>query len=232
MQVRLHPVLFPGDKPLWMKDGFTQDDLDNIVQKMVENAKQQHMTEIVVVNESGAPPYDERKDVYWKKFGMGYIIRAFQMAREIYPEAKLIYNDGKNHLKGSDTTKSTLLVAKKLYQEGLIDYVGVEMHIDQDHLPNKQDLIDVFINYPVPVVITEYDALLTYLPEDQRDAKLSEITKTVFDGCLESTVCISINTWGTNDSVGWQGRSVLRDADNKRKQAYYVAMQSMFEHLP
>lgn len=106
------------------------------------------------------------------------------------------------------------------------------MHIDSTNIPNKQDLIDVFQSYPVPVVITEFDALLTDIPEAQRDSKFTEITKTVFDGCLESKVCLGITTWGNNDSVGWNGRTLLRDVENNRKQAYYVALQSMFEHIP
>lgn len=230
MEARMQAVLFPGDKPKWMENGFSQDDLDWIVKLIMEDAKQNHVEEVVVVNETGAP--DERNDPYWEKFGEDYVIRAFTKAREIYPQAKLIYNDANNHLKGYVTTISTLKIASDLKRLGLIDYVGVEMHIDSTNLPNKQDLIDVFRSYPVPVVITEFDALLTDIPEEQRDSKFTGITKTVFDGCLESKVCLGITTWGNNDSVGWNGRTLLRDAENNRKQAYYVAMQSMFEHIP
>jgi len=230
MDARMQAVLFPGDMPKWMENGFSQDDLDWIVKLIMEDAKQNHVEEFVVVNETGAP--DERNDPYWKKFGEDYVIRAYTQAREIYPQAKLIYNDANNHRKGYVTTISTLKIASDLKKLGLIDYVGVEMHIDSTNIPNKQDLIDVFQSYPAPVVITEFDALLTDIPEAQRDSKFTEITKTVFDGCLESKVCLGITTWGNNDSVGWNGRTLLRDAENNRKQAYYVALQSMFEHIP
>ena len=230
MEARMQAVLFPGDMPKWMKNGFSQDDLDWIVKLIVENAKENHVEEIVVVNETGAP--EERNDPYWEKFGEDYVIRAYQQAREIYPQAKLIYNDANNHRKGYITTISTLKLATDLKEIGLIDYVGVEMHLDSTNIPNKEDLIDVFQSYPVPVVITEFDALLTDIPESQRDAIFTEITRTVFDGCLEPNVSLGMTTWGNNDSVGWNGRTLLRDAENNRKQAYYVAIQSMFEHLP
>lgn len=231
LRTRMQAALFPGDMPAWMDAEFTQNDLDLIVRLFIENARENSIDELVVVNETGAP--EERKDLYWEKFGEAYVIRAYQLAREIYPQAKLIYNDANNHRKGYITTLSTLKIANDLYSLGLIDYVGVEMHIDSSNIPTKQELIDVFRSYPVPVVITEFDALLTDYPEAQREEKFNEITKTVFDGCMESRVCLSISTWGTNEGINWDGQhSMLRDKENRPHQAYYVAIQSMFEHLP
>lgn len=89
MDARMQAVLFPGDMPKWMENGFSQGDLDWIVKLIMEDAKQNHVEEVVVVNETGAP--DERNDPYWKKFGEDYVIRAYTQAREIYPQAKLIY---------------------------------------------------------------------------------------------------------------------------------------------
>jgi GH35 family endo-1,4-beta-xylanase len=149
----------------------------------------------------------------------------------MFPEAKLIYNDTNNHMYGALGIETTKLIANALHEQGLIDYVGAEMHMPGD-IPNKEEIIEIFQSYPVPVVITEFDALLTEIPEDQKDARLNEITKTVFDACLESEVCHSITLWGESDSNSWGERSTLRDTENNRKQAYYIALQSMFEHIP
>jgi GH35 family endo-1,4-beta-xylanase len=222
----------PFGPPSGVKNGFTQDDLDNIVRMIVENAKKYHIDGIIVVNEARIPADWVYPDIFWEKFGIAYVVRAFRSAREIYPEAMLIYNDTNIHMSGTFGTETTLLISNALYQEGLIDYVGVQMHIDPDQYPNKDEMIAVFRAYPVPVVITEFDVLLTYVPENEYDEMLNEITRIVLDGCLESQVCLNFTTWGENDSVGWEGLSLLRDRFNNRKQAYYVAMQSMFEHLP
>ncbi len=231
MKVRLLPILQPSDIPDWMVKGFQQSDLDYIVRTAMDFVLQEGVDEVVVVNESGAPP-SNRNDLYYRKFGNNYILRAFSLAREMDPSAKLIYNDGRNHLLNSNTTKATLAISQLLHASGLIDYVGVQMHIDQNSMPSKQELISIFRSYPVPVIITEFDALLTDLPKGKQEAALNDITKTVFDGCLESFACQGITTWGANDSVSWQNRSLLRDEKNQRKQAYYVALQSMYEHLP
>ena len=232
METKLHAGLFPAGAPLWMKYGFTQDDLDTIVRLEVEFAKKYQLDEIVVVNEARIPADWVTPDIYWQKFGIDYVIRAFRIARELYPEAKLIYNDTANHKYGTFGTETTRLISNALFEEDLIDYVGVQMHIDPDQYPNKEEMIGVFRNYPVPVQITELDFSLPNISPSEYNAKLNEIIRIVFEGCLESEVCVNITTWGENDSVGWGGRTLLRDFDNNRKQAYYVAMQTMFEHLP
>lgn len=228
---RLQAVLFGLDRPRWIDLNVTQDDLDYLVRLVVDYAKENQIDEIVVTNES-TPYIDQwRNDFYWDHFGIDYIINAFTLAKELYPEAKLIFNDTGNHKSANMNTKTTKMIVNRLYEDGLIDYVGVEMHVDQDfNMPNKQDLIAVFNSYPVPVVITEFDANLNYVEGDAADREMDRITKIVFDGCLESEHCLSITTWGEKEP-GWEGRTLLRDEQNKRKSAYYVAMQSMFLHL-
>ncbi|MBT3320733.1 MAG: hypothetical protein HN392_00435 [Anaerolineae bacterium] len=232
LETKFHAVLFPGDAPSWVYDGFTQEELDNLVRMVVKFAKSQQMDEIVVVNEARTPASWVNHDMYWEKLGIEYVISAFTIAREVYPEAKLIYNDTANHKEGTYATETTHLISNALFERGLIDYVGVQMHVESNQYPNKDEMISVFRSYPVPVVITEFDVLLTDVPKDKRDETLNEVTRTVIEGCIESEVCLSITWWGENDRVGWTGRSLLRDMNNKRKQAYYVAMQTMFEYLP
>ena len=221
MEIRIHPILAPGFIPDWLSNDYTEENLDHLTRIIVEYAKENDVQEIVVANEC---PISMRDD----------IIRTFKLTKEIFPEAKLIYNDTSNHFVRNNNSEvnKTISITNNLFDLGLIDYVGVQMHIDNTMLPIKDEIISVFNKYPVPVVITEFDALLTYLPEDQRDAKMSEITKIVFDSCIESGVCVGITTWGENDGTGWNGRSLLRDANNMRKSAYYAALQSMYEHLP
>ncbi len=231
-KTRIQAALFPLEKPEWVDENVTQEDLDYMTRLVVNYAMKNQVDEIIVTNES-TPYVDEwRNDFYWDHFGVGYIIRAFELARELYPEAKLIFNDTGNHMKGDQNTRTTKMIVDRLYEEGLIDYVGVEMHVDRDfYMPIKRDLIYVFNQYPVPVVITEFDADLNYLSDEKADREMDRITKIVFEGCLESNNCLSVTTWGESDKVGWNGRSLLRDEDNNRKTAYYVAMQSMFLHL-
>lgn len=231
LEKRAPSVLFPGDRPKWVEEGFTQEDLNNMVKMIVEHMKEKDVDEIIVVNEAAIPKDWIQPDIYWLKYGIDYVIQAFSITREIFPEAKLIYNDTNNHMYGSLGIETTKLIANALHKEGLIDYVGVEMHMPGD-IPNKEEIIEIFQSYPVPVVITEFDALLTDVAEDEKDTRLNEITKAVFDACLESQVCHSITFWGKSDSNSWGERSTLRDTENNRKQAYYIGLQSMFEHIP
>lgn len=221
LELRIHPILFPGYMPPWLISEYTDENLDHMTRIIVEYARDHEIQEIVVANECSINMMED-------------IIRAFTLTREMYPEAKLIYNDTRNHFvryNYSDVHR-TIEISETLLELGLIDYVGVQMHVDEETLPIKEEVIQVFSQYPVPVVITEFDALLTYLPEDQRDAKMEEITTIVFESCIESGVCIGITTWGENDATSWDGRSLLRDENNLRKAAYYAALRTMYEHLP
>jgi GH35 family endo-1,4-beta-xylanase len=187
---------------------------------------------IVIANEVRIPSDWETPDIYWESFGIDYIVQAYKIARELYPKAILIFDDTDNHIRGTFGYETTILVSNKLFEEGLIDYVGLQMHMDPDKIPAKDEMINVFREYPVPVLITSFDVLLTNVPENEHDETLNDITRVVIEACLESQYCDHFITWGENDSVGWDGRSLLRDFDNNRKQAYYVGMQVMLEHIP
>lgn len=221
LEIRLQAIISPGNMPDWLTSDYTNENLDHMTRLVVEYAKENEVQEIVVANECPAAMMDD-------------IVRAFKLARELYPEAKLIYNDTRNHFTRyhfSDVGR-TLEISENLLELGLIDYVGVQMHIEDEIFPIKAEVIRVLKEYPVPVVITEFDAQLNFLPEDQRDAKMEEITRIVFESCIESGVCIGITTWGENDRTSWDGYSLLRDEKNMRKSAYYAAMQTMYVHLP
>ncbi len=120
---------------------------------------------------------------------------------------------------------------RSLAQDDLIDYVGIEMQVYQNSLPNVSEMVYEFNKYPIPVIITSFAAQIDYLPENSRNEEMARITKSVFDGCLESNNCLSISTWGESDTKRWDKSSLLRDENNNRKTAYYVAMQSMYLHL-
>jgi GH35 family endo-1,4-beta-xylanase len=224
-------VLFPNDVPDWFDETATWEDLEYLVEVVVNYAVENDIDQLVVVGEATYCFNDEYCDPYFKLFGMDYIVRAFEMTREMYPEAKLIYEDGFNHVPGSIATEKTMEIANLLHEKGLIDYVGLEMHIDENSIPEKEALIALIDDYPVPVIMTSFTAQLNYLPENQRDEMMNEITETVFDTCLESSRCSSISTWGESDKECWENRSVLFDENIKRKSAYYIAMQSMYLHL-
>ena len=228
-QFRFESGLMGYDVPLWLTLNVNQDDVDLVLRKNIEHAKSLGIQNIVVVNEAGC--LSERKDPYFSKLGENYVIRAFELAHEIYPEANLIYGDANNHIPGYITTGWTKHISETLLEKGLIQSVGVELfNVKPADIPTEDQLIDVFMNYPVPVRITGFNVNLENIPENKRDKALNKVIETVFGACKKSKVCKEISLWGNNDISEEPNIGTLRFADNKKKQAYYIALKTLYEN--
>lgn len=229
-QFRFESGLMGYDVPGWLTLNVNQDDVDLVLRNNIEHAKSLGIQNIVVVNEAGC--LSERKDPYFSKLGENYVIRAFELAHEIYPEANLIYGDANNHIPGYITTEWTKHISKALLEKRLIQSVGVELfNVKPIDLPTEDQLINVFKNYPVPVRITGFNVNLDNVPENQRDDTLNQVVETVFGACIKSKVCKEISLWGNNDSLEEPKNITLRFADNQKKEAYFIALRTLYENL-
>ena len=140
---------------------------------------------------------------------------AFKAAREADPSATLIYNDTFNHSPASAgqngiTTTLTMQTVKRLKSEGLIDAVGLEMHLDASDPPNKQDVTNTMKSYGVPVVVTEFDVDLQKVGGTQakRYALQAQIASNMVGACRQSGVCKEFTLWGIGDNYSWLEESM------------------------
>lgn len=160
--------------------------------------------EWVVVNEPYINPY-RQEDVFYKRIGADYIEIAFQAARETDPTAILIYNDSDNHSTSGITTQLTRDIVQSLKPKGLIDGVGLQMHLEGAKPPSKQDVINTMRSYGVPVYVTEFDVNMKDVSgtQEERYSKQAAIYKDMLQACLESGVCKSFSFWGIGDKYSW-----------------------------
>ena len=199
----------------------------------------------VVVNESCLQSWHSGKyDPYSEIIGDGYVDIAFETARAADPSAVLIYNQGLNETMSSDRYPMTLQIVKRLASKGLIDKVGLQMHINQNswNPPSKDALIKAFKSYGIPVFIRELDVTMSYASgtPEEKTTQQTEIFRTVFEACLESGVCSEVNFWGVGDRYNWmeyqQNRpdadaTILYD-DLSPKPAYYAITQVLYANIP
>jgi len=208
MEIRLQHLIFPSDIPAWLQNGnFSKDELINILKTHVSTIVTHYKGQIyqyVVVNEPYFYPY-RMDDVFYKTIGKEYIEIAFQAAREADPTAVLIYNDSDNHTSTGITTELTREIVQILKSKGLIDGVGLQMHLDGSHPPNKEDVIATMKSYDVPVYVTEFDVNMknVYGTEEERYLIQARIYGDMVEACLESGVCNSFSFWGIGDSTSW-----------------------------
>ena len=213
MEIRGQALVFPGATADWIANGkFSKSELTSILVNHIKTVVGHYkgvVKEWVIVNEPYIDPY-RPNDIFYKTIGPNYIDMAFKAAREADPSAKLIYNDSGNE--SSDptnnnglTTQLTRETVQRLKSEGLVDMVGVQMHLDADNPPNKQDVINTLKSYGLPVAITEFDVNLQKISgtKTQRYNLQAQIASNMVSACRQSGVCKEFSFWGIGDNTSW-----------------------------
>jgi endo-1,4-beta-xylanase len=242
-------LVWPADLPDWVLRGnFGRDELVAVMRdhiKGVMSSYEGKVKEWFVVNEPYNLPY-RPNDVFYQALGLEYIEIAFRTARETDPSAILIYNDAPNWTSNGFSTQLTRQIVQMLKPKGLIDGVGLQMHLLQFDTkpPDKNDVIATMRSYGVPIYITEFDVNLKDIAgtQEQRYAFQAKIYKDMLQACLESEVCKSFTVFGITDKLSvWetlknmQGYSPNADPlpfdDNLNpKPAYFAMLQVLQEY--
>ena len=133
------------------------------------------------------------------------------------------------------THANTLKTVSSLHSRGLIDGVGLQMHLKAVSPPTISQLMDAMKEYPVPVYITELDVDLSGVggsPEERFFAQ-AKIYSDVLLAALETGACNSLTVWGIGDQFSWLeifwGRSdadgTIFDDHFKPKPAYFALFE-------
>jgi len=156
-------------------------------------------------------------DIFRRVIGDDYVDIAFQTARETDPSAILIYNDFNNHspvgnYPDGERTQLSRYIVQRLKDKGLVDGIGIQMHLDGLRPPNKEEVIATMQSYGLPVYVSEFDVNLrrTKGSQEQRFELQAEIYKNMLEACLESTVCNHFVVFQTVDKYSvWETMPTL-----------------------
>ncbi|MDX2273057.1 MAG: endo-1,4-beta-xylanase [Cyanobacteriota bacterium] len=173
---------------------------------LMQNHIQQVMTQFegrintwIVVNEAYSPG-----DFFREKVGFDYVDQAFAMARQQDPQAILLYNDFANETASGSNTRQTRQIVQRLRRKGLIDGVGLQMHLNGSEPPSQSDLVQTMRSYGIPVYITELDVDMRAVAGTQaeRFEQQAQIYQTVLQAALEAGVD-TLSVWGLADPYSW-----------------------------
>jgi endo-1,4-beta-xylanase len=147
----------------------------------------------------------------------------------------LILNDYNNETSSGEYTQQTLEIINRLKKDGLVDAVGLQMHLDGANPPARDDVVQTMRNYGVPVFITELDVDLSNVSGTQQERfdQQAYIYGQMLEACLESGVCKSFTMWGIGDKYSWLERdfqkydadSTIYDNNLKPKPAYFTLLR-------
>jgi len=241
MEVCGHTLLWPIYEqayPDWVLNGnFSANQLEQYLREYITTVINHYKDDVhcwIVIEEPYNPP-EREWDLLYNVFGYDYIDLAYQIAREADPSALLIYNDEFNLTSDGENTELTRQTVQRLARKGLVDGVGLEMHLDATQPPDKQDVLATMQSYGMPVHVTEIDVNLAGVPgtQEERYGLQAQIYGDMLSACLESGICASFSVWGLGDKYSWLERysteadPTLFDDNLGPKPAYYTLLEIM-----
>jgi endo-1,4-beta-xylanase len=133
-----------------------------------------------------------------------WILNAFRMAREIFPNAKLMLNDYSITNDGNATTRY-LGIINLLKAEGLIDIIGDQAHgfstTEAAPMPNHRANLDRLAATGLPIHITELD-----IPGTEDEVQLANY-KRIFPVFWEHPAVEGVTLWGYHQNTHWRRTS-------------------------
>lgn len=245
MQVHGHTLIWAldGMTPDWVlnyKGGAKEFDqlLKNHIYTVVKHFKGK-VTSWDVVNEALTPNGTYVDNIWLRKLGEGYLLKAFQYASEADPKAKLFANDYSQEY-GGKKLKKYLKIADEARAKGIrFDGLGFQMHtvlrVDANMVKQSFEMtaakgllvhiseMDVALRYQKPSTFDLTDSL-----SRAQGAKYKELVYAYLNG-VPKHLRFGITTWGVADKDSYFNRNyvnsnhdypLLFSKDYKAKWAY------------
>lgn len=203
---KFHCLVWGSQYPDWITNLSQQEQLEEITEWMdAVKKKYPDLEYIDVVNEavSGHAPAPFKNALGGDgASGYDWIVKAFKMARERWPNAILIYND--YNFISWQRSQIIDLVKKCLNAGAPIDAVGCQchsLHECQDQIKSGYNEIKQKIG--LPIFISELDVELA---DDNAQANFY---KEFFPFFWEDDMCAGVTLWGYIDGATWRSNTGL-----------------------
>jgi endo-1,4-beta-xylanase len=242
MKVRGHTLVWDQALPDWVLNGkFTQAEWVAILKNHIVTEVGHYKGKVYawdVVNEGLAPTGVLAKTIWRDGVGQDYIELAFRTAREADPDALLFYNEyGAEGMNAKSDGVYNLV--KDLKAKGLIDGVGLQMHITNEDGPTQEELVANMVrlgDLGLIVHITELDVRLPVPATVELLDQQAVVYKDIFQACISVSACKAVITWGFTDAASWipytfpdYGAGLLFDGAFRPKPAYYTVWEALKE---
>jgi endo-1,4-beta-xylanase len=212
---RLHTLVWGQQQPAWLAALPPTEQLAEVEQWMAALADRYPDVDFVdVVNEPlhAVPSYAAALGGAGAT-GYDWVLTAFEMAREHFPNAELHLNDYQVEVM-EQFTLQYLEIIELLQAEALIDGIGV-----QGHFLERADVSEVASNLGLlaatglPIHVTEFDVNF----ED--DARHANVYRDLFTVFWNNPSVLGVTNWGFREGAVWQANSHLVRSDGTPRPA-------------
>ena len=202
---KFHTFIWGSQYPSWIKDLSLAERYESIVKWM--DAAKEHYPYLQVMDVANECIDGHQDDTHYIKDALGgggktgydWLIKAFDMASERWPDAILVYNDY-NVLRWDKNNFINLLLA--LRNAGApIDAYGCQAHhftlndISKSELESNMNSIQTSVK--MPMYITEYD--INFADDAKQEAKYKEQIPLFW----EADYCAGVTLWGWFVGATW-----------------------------
>ena len=211
--------------PEWVhKKKMSREEAIAVMQEYIETVMERYagtIDEWIVVNEPLGSQFGARRvdgvlfspTVWFERIGPDYIKLAFEHARRVDPDAKLIINDWGADFLGQDYNKIDRVreyykLVKHFIDQGTpIDGVGFQFHLEPGlDYPRSQAILDNFERYAalgLSTHITELDVRVRKPVTERKLKQQAALFSNVFLGALKSPSTEDVMLWGFTDRYSW-----------------------------
>jgi endo-1,4-beta-xylanase len=210
MRVKGHALVWHGATPRWV-EALSPPELRIAFEDHIRTVAGHYRRRVYawdVVNEAiDDSQAGLRSTVFSRGLGPDYVAEAFRLARRADPEAQLIYNDyGGEGLNRKSNDVYDLV--KDLKQRGLVDGVGLQMHISAASLPPVAEIaanINRLADLGLQVNISEMDVRVRDVAGDAATKlqRQRQVYRDVVAACVAQPRCEAVTLWGFTDAHSW-----------------------------
>lgn len=212
---KFHTLLWGQQQPDWIAGLTAVEQFEEIEEWMTEvAARYPHIDMLDVVNEPLNAPAAYREALGGAgETGYDWVITAFEMAREHFPQAKLLLNEY-NTLMLQEFTANYMTVIQLLQERGLVDGIGEQAHfLERADVAVVAANLDTLASTGLPIYISEFD--LNYAD----DARQANVMRDLFTVFWDHPSVAGVTHWGYRQGAMWRTNAYLVRSDGTTRPA-------------
>lgn len=229
-----HTLIWDDYLPDWIKQ-LSGVEVDHLLNAHILTVLERYVGKAEtwdVVNEPIAPwdknPGNLRQGPFYAHLGEDYIGKAFRLAREIDPKAKLLLNEAQTESaddNGATFRKSLLALIKRQLDKGVpIDGIGLQCHLQSERtydFPRFAAFVQEIIDLGLEVQITELDVNDSAYTGtiEKRDAHVANLYAQFLKEVLSLPEVSSLVLWQLSDATSWMADPNLKNGLRKDKKS-------------
>ncbi|HYD40393.1 MAG TPA: endo-1,4-beta-xylanase [Anaeromyxobacter sp.] len=215
LRFKMHTMIWGQQQPGWLTSLSVAEQREEIEEWFAAVAERYPDLEMIdLVNEPlHAPPAYAEALGGAGATGWDWVITAFELGREYFPNAQLILNDY-NILILPQATSDYVALIDLLKARDLIDGVGEQAHfLERAELPTLQENLDALAATGLPIYISELDVNFA---DDARHARRVSELFTMF---WSNPSVVGITHWGHLQGRMWRPDAYLIRTDGSNRPA-------------